>query len=160
MGRLSTLQPSASRRKVIAYAPDTLFLLLCLPFLHDPTSPHISLPSPPSFYFFPVWIYLLSLPSFSLNTSMELSLESYLHKTISEGTRVTFLYGPGSIALLSGETNCQCYIEISLWVLNICRRCPNTPGFRRKNSIPKPLKLKANCKLVLQWTYLSSEISQ
>lgn len=39
------------------------------------------------------------LSSFSLNVSPELSHESYLHKTITKGVRVTFLYGPGSTAL-------------------------------------------------------------
>lgn len=64
----------------------------------SPPPLHLPLPSLPFCLSSPL-ICLLFLSPSSLNISRELCLESYLHKTITKGARMTFLYGPGSIAL-------------------------------------------------------------
>lgn len=81
-----------------------------------PSLLHFPLLSPPSFYAAAILVYLFSPPpSCSLNISPELSLESYLHKTIAKGVRVTFLYGPGSIALTNEAESRENKLLVFYW---------------------------------------------
>lgn len=133
-----------------------LFLLSCLPSLCDPTS--LSLPSSSPTALFIATLDLSPLvSSFSLNISKEFSLESYLHKTITKGARMTFLYGPGSIALTSETDLGENKLLVLYWNFAVgikyLHEVTQHSGFRQMNSIPKPLKWKANCKLGLKWTW-------
>lgn len=95
----SSLQPRLVTEEAVECASDTPTCSSSSVCLLSATPPFLAWP------FFPLRlsVYLQSwsssLPTFSLNISTELSLESHLHKTITKGARVTFLYGPGSIAL-------------------------------------------------------------